>query len=294
LGADRAVLHFLAVSGAHALAPIALATSVAANDFPPSAHDVLSTLRDWLPAIGWSVAILVATYLVSRLASGRLRRGLTAGGLQINVAILLGRTLWVALWLTGFLLVLSVLGVGLTPVAAFVGVVGLAASLSLQAVLQNLVAGIYLLAERPFAIGDFIAVIGPTGATHEGRVEDLQMRTTHLRSRDDELILVPNSVIFTGVVTNRTAVGSFVQHLSITFPRDTDITVIRPRVLDLLEDLPAVVPAPVPRLRVDRVDADRWTVSLSVWARSSEAASDTIWALARAFPEATVNDEEPT
>ncbi|HLJ66672.1 MAG TPA: mechanosensitive ion channel domain-containing protein, partial [Chloroflexota bacterium] len=196
------------------------------------------------------------------------------------------------LWIVGFLLILNILGIGLTPLAAFVGVLGLAASLSLQSVLQNLVAGVYLLAERPFRIGDFIAVIGPGGANHEGRVEDIQMRTTHLRSRDDELILVPNSAIFSGVVTNRTAVGGFVQHVHVTFPRDKDPEEVRVTILHLLGSLPTVLPAPAPRLRVDRVADDKWTGALSIWASSHEAASDAVWAIAREFPEAAVDDGE--
>src|SRR5579864_4627752 len=139
-------------------------------------HSFVSFLGMLAPGIAAAFVVLAITYLVSRLASGRLERTLERGGFQINVAKLLARFLWASLWAVGFLLILNLVGVGLTPLAAFVGIAGLAASLSLQAVLQNLIAGIYLLAERPFAIGDFIAVVGPTGANHEGEVEDIQMR----------------------------------------------------------------------------------------------------------------------
>lgn len=242
-----------------------------------------------LPGIAAAAIVLAITYLVSRLASGRLEKALERSGFQLNIAILLARALWIGVWIVGFLLVLKVVGVGLTPLAAFVGVVGLAASLSLQSVLQNLVAGVYLLAEKPFAIGDFIAVIAPTGVNHEGEVEDIQMRTTHLRSRDQELILIPNSAIFSGVVTNRTAIGGFVQHLSVTFPRDRDLEDARSSISDLLRDLPSVVYPPHPQLRVIKVDIDTWTAAVSLWARDFDAAPHASWAIARAFPEATVD-----
>src|SRR5947209_5530539 len=214
----------------------------------PSWDNVGRRAVDLWPGVVWSVAILVATFAVSRLASMRLRSALARGGFQLNVAILLARVIWLAVWVVGFLLVLYQFGIGLTPLAALIGVLGLAASLSLQTVLQNLVAGVYLLAERPFQLGDFIAVVAPAGVDHEGCVEDIQMRTTHLRNRDNELILMPNSAIFSGVVTNRTAVGGYVRHLTVTFPRTTDIEAARARMVPLLQNLPTLLPAPAPRL----------------------------------------------
>ena len=237
-----------------------------------------------------SLLILVLALSLSRRGANRLRSTLTRGGFQDNIAILLGRSLRAAVLVVAVLAVLYQFGVGLTPLTAFIGVVGLAASLSLQQVLQNLVAGIYLLAERPFALQDLIQVIGPNGVNHEGRVEDIQMRTTHLRSRYDELILVPNAAIFGGVVTNRTAVGGCVNHITVTFPRDVDPVNVRANAFPMLVRLPNVLQAPEPDLHVDVVGKDSWTGTLSFWSGVADSASDVIWQFARAFPEATVND----
>lgn len=243
-----------------------------------------------LKALILSIIILLVTVLASRVASGRLRGALERGGFQVNVAILLARSLWTAMWIIGILLVLNYAGIGLTPLAAFIGVVGLAASLSLQQVLQNLVAGIYLLAERPFSIGDFIAVVGPSALNHEGTVLDIQMRTTHLRSRDDEVILVPNSAIFSGVVTNRSAIGGFSAQVTIACPRDIDPAVMRRDLLPVLNQIPSVLSTPSPELRVDKAGVDTWSASLLFWATSRDARSDAVWAIAHAFPNITVNE----
>jgi small conductance mechanosensitive channel len=237
-----------------------------------------------------SLVIVFLALALSRRSSDRLKHTLTLGGFEDNIAILLGRTLRALVLIVAALAVLYQFGVGLTPLTAFIGVVGLAASLSLQQVLQNLVAGIYLLAERPFALQDTIQVVGPNGVNHEGRVEDIQMRTTHLRSRDNELILVPNAAIFGGVVTNRTAVGGFVSHITVTFPRDVDPVTVRVGAFPLLIKLPAVLRDPEPVLRVERVSTDSWTATLSFWSGKPDSASDVIWNLAHAFPDATVND----
>lgn len=238
-----------------------------------------------------TLVVVAATFALSRFARVRFRSGLERRGLQLNVAVLLSRIIWIGLWTTGIITVFYVFGIGLTPVAAFIGVVGLAASLALQQVLQNLVAGVYLLAERPFDIGDEIVVVGPAGANHEGIVEDIQMRTTHLRSRNGELILMPNSSVFSGVVTNRTAIGGFASHVSVSFPRTSRPDAVRPRLVSVLQELPDVLQDPPPVLRVDKVEKEDWAGSLMFWIRRNGADGGAVWAIADAFPEATVGTD---
>jgi len=245
-----------------------------------------------LQLAGQIAVILVVTFLVARVVSGRLRTLLEAAQMGSSAALLLSRALWVGVWATGVLFVLYKDRAGFTPLSAFIGVVGLAASLSLQTVLQNLVAGIYLLAERPFAIGDTINVVGPSGLNHEGTVQDIQMRTTHLRSRDDEVILVPNAAIFSGVITNRTAVGGYIRQVAVTFPRQTDPVDVRGRLVPLLEDLPSVLSRPIPQLRMQTVGKEDWTACLHFWACAPDSDSEVTWAIARAFPDVTVNQLE--
>jgi len=238
--------------------------------------------------LGLAIGILTLTYLVSRLASGRLRHVLQRGGLQVNAAILVSRTAWVGIWAIGIVLVLYLFGLGLTPLAAFIGVIGLAASLSLQAVLQNLVAGIYLLAEKPFAIGDVITVVAANGVNHEGTVEDIQLRTTHLRSQDDELILVPNAAVFTGVVTNRTAVGGYVLRLTMTFPRSMSADPAIAQVLSALQSVSSILTSPRAQVRVDKMTKEDWTATVLFWSGQSDADSHAVRMLGEAFPDATV------
>ena len=106
-------------------------------------HDPTRVLLEAIAAlVGLPILVLAATYFLSRLLAGRIRGTLVAGGFQLNIAILLSRAVWLGVWALGILYILYLLGIGLTPITAFIGVVGLAAGLSLQQVLQNLVAGV--------------------------------------------------------------------------------------------------------------------------------------------------------
>lgn len=242
--------------------------------------------------VGVTILILAVTFVAARFFSTRLRQQLARTGFQINVAILLGRTFWVGIWVAGIGALLYYYGVSPTPLAALIGVIGLAASLSLQQVLQNLVAGVYLLAEHPFAIGDIVAVVGPTGLNHVGKVEDIQMRTTHLRSLADETILVPNSAIFSGVITNRSVAGGHAVHTTITFPRTFDLAAARIGSLGVLDASRSVLRDPAPEFQVTCVSKDTWTAVITFWAVGLDVASDVIWALGGQFPDAQVNAQD--
>jgi small-conductance mechanosensitive channel len=259
-----------------------------AGQFPSSIPDFLTSGHP-LERLGVVILTVIITAFVGRLARLRLSSTLQRGGLQVNVAVLLARLLWIGVWALGFAIILYAFGVGLAPFAAFIGVVGLAAGLALQQVLQNLVAGIYLLAERPFRIGDLIAVVGPAGANHEGTVEDIQMRTTRLRGRNDEVILVPNASIFGGVVTNRTAISGYAAQLTLVFPRDRDPAQVQQQIIPIVESLPGVLRTPEPAIHVDKVSKDDWTATLVFWAQQPDMAPLAAWAIASAIPEACVD-----
>ncbi len=81
---------------------------------------------------------------------------------------------------------------------AGIGVLGLAASLALQDILKSFCAGVYLLFERPFHLGDEIKI-----KDFRGRVVDIGIRTTVLHTADNMEVVVPNSVVLADVVVNR-------------------------------------------------------------------------------------------
>lgn len=98
----------------------------------------------------------------------------------------------------GFLIILSVLGVSITPLLTALGVGGLAVALALQDTLANLFAGIHILMEKSIRVGDFIRL--ETG--QEGYVEDITWRTTRVRMLPNNMVVIPNSKLSQSIVTN--------------------------------------------------------------------------------------------
>ena len=147
-----------------------------------------------------AVVLVVGATFVARLLRRRVERGLVRTRLDRNVVALAANAVAIATYVVAVTLVLALLGASWTALVAVLGASTVAISLALQDVLRSFVAGVYLLLERPFAIGDRIRV-----RDVEGTVEGIDIRTTALRTDREERVLVPNATVFAEVVTNRSA-----------------------------------------------------------------------------------------
>lgn len=102
------------------------------------------------------------------------------------------------IFILGFLIALSIIGISITPFITALGVGGLAVALALQDTLANLFAGIHILVESSIRVGDFIKL--ETG--QEGYVDDITWRTTRIRMLPNNMVIIPNSKLSQSIVTN--------------------------------------------------------------------------------------------
>ncbi len=110
---------------------------------------------------------------------------------------MLRRALKVLIVVFAALAAMGELGFQVSGLIAGLGLGGLTVSLAAKDSAANLFAGLVLLVEKPFAIGDWITCAGV-----EGTVEDLTFRSTKIRGLDNTLSIVPNSVVSAGLITN--------------------------------------------------------------------------------------------
>ena len=92
------------------------------------------------------------------------------------------------------------LGVQTTSFIAVLGAAGFAVGLALQGSLSNFAAGVMLVLFRPFKVGDFVEAAGTAGV-----VESIQLFTTQMKTGDNKTIIIPNSQITSGIITNYSA-----------------------------------------------------------------------------------------
>ncbi|MEO8097344.1 MAG: mechanosensitive ion channel family protein [Acidobacteriota bacterium] len=143
------------------------------------------------------LAILSVTIVAARLAGrivrlyGMRRQGAATGTLTEVLATLI-------VGLLGVLTLLNALGISVTPILTALGVGGLAVALALQDTLSNFFSGFYVSLAGQIRVGDFIQIeSGP-----RGYVTDIGWRSTTLRERTNNLIVIPNNKLAQSIVTN--------------------------------------------------------------------------------------------
>src|SRR5215218_5118976 len=144
-----------------------------------------------------AIFVLFGAALVARALRRLVRRRLAATLAPENAKRIAENIVTLGVYGVAATLLLTFWGVTWTTLLTAVGLSTLVVALGLQGVLQSLVAGIFILFERPFNVGDHVSF-----SIHglEGTVEEIALRTTVIRTDDGTRVVAPNSFIFTQAV----------------------------------------------------------------------------------------------
>ena len=112
----------------------------------------------------------------------------TKSEIDDNLIILLKRSLKVVGSILALLYILSVWGIEITPLLASLGIAGLAVAFALQATLSNIFGGISLILDKTIKVGDVVFIDQDT----RGTIMDIGLRSTKIKTFDNELIIMPN------------------------------------------------------------------------------------------------------
>ncbi|WP_433624872.1 mechanosensitive ion channel family protein [Halomicrococcus sp. NG-SE-24] len=172
----------------------------------PIPTSVSELLNQYGGIVGQVIAFVlgfVVVYLLGRaILVPFVRRVLDRRGFDPTVASLGENVAGVVVALLAIAVAFTVAGFGsvIAAFSVFAGAVALAVGFAMQDLLANFVAGVFILKDRPFEIGDWIE--WPDG---EGRVEEIDLRVTRVRTFDNEQITVPNGDLANNAVTNPVA-----------------------------------------------------------------------------------------
>ena len=144
------------------------------------------------------IVILSVTVAAANLAGTVFRNYVRKSNLPVPTTGLAYGMLKGIILVIGFLIILGVLGISITPLLTALGVGGLAVALALQDTLANLFAGIHILVEKSIRVGDFVKL--ETG--QEGYVEDITWRTTRILMLPNNMVVIPNNKLSQSIVTN--------------------------------------------------------------------------------------------
>ncbi|MGJ7508553.1 DUF3772 domain-containing protein [Variovorax sp. GT1P44] len=202
-------------------------------------------------AIFSAVSVLVGGFVALRITkrwlAGRfLPNTALEPGMQSSITTLLG-------YVGGIVVVafaLSALGIGIERIAWVASALSVGIGFGLQAIVQNFISGLILLAERPVKVGDWV-VLG----TAEGDVRRINVRATEIQLGDRSTLIVPNSEFITKTVRNMTLANAEGRVLiRLPMPLATNASRARDVMLAAFANHPGVLPTPAPTVTLEGIE----------------------------------------
>ncbi len=190
-----------------------------------------------------TILFLALLGLVSRWVSKFLyQRASQASTFDLQHSYVLARFVSLMIYVVGLMVGLQAAGVNLSSLAILGGTLGIGVGFGLQSIVANWVAGLVLLIEQPFRIGDRID-LGDTG----GVVGRVGVRSTWVRTYDNEIIIVPNSEFTTHKVINWTVNDDRVRlSINVAVAHDSDPHRVAELLLEVARHHPDVLADPAP------------------------------------------------
>lgn len=197
------------------------------------------------PALLTAVVILFLTRFAAQfaqsLAQNIARRTVSSKSLQF----LMAKTASTVTWVFGILLacVIAFPGLRLGDIIATLGLSSVAIGFAFQDIFKNFLAGVLILLQQPFRIGDQIIV-----NDYEGTVDQIDIRTTEIITYGGERVLIPNSTVFTSVVQVRTAFSHRRTDLAVGVDYNTSLSEASDILEQTISQVEGVLNKPAPEI----------------------------------------------
>ncbi|MEM9068450.1 MAG: mechanosensitive ion channel family protein [Myxococcota bacterium] len=153
--------------------------------------------------------------------------------------------------------------IDLTAWLASAGIIGIAVGFAAQDTLANLFSGLFIVADAPYKIGDYIVLEDGL----RGRVASIGIRSTRVLTRDNIEITIPNAVIASSKIVNEVG-GPRVQHriwVTVDAAYGADLDRVHDVLVTAAKDIEGVLPSPAPHVRFLEFGASGLTHRLYVW-----------------------------
>ncbi|MGH2379170.1 MAG: mechanosensitive ion channel family protein [Candidatus Limnocylindria bacterium] len=247
----------------------------------------IETLRpvlvEYLIRTLWALLVVILAIAVARAVRAAVVRALARGRAHPNVTTLLGNMSQAVVFMLASLAVLAIYTQDAFGwVLGAFSIFGLVIGLSLQDILKSFFAGIYILVERPFRIGDTVQVEGG----HRGVVQEISFRATQLRTDDGREVVVPNSMLVTTSVVNLTRYPNRSALLTVSMSAEEMSAEIPQKLRDALSRSDAIAEEPPPAVLLRGVANGSARYEVTVWGRDRDRALSAAVAEVRgAFPQ---------
>ncbi len=223
-----------------------------------------------LLALLWCVCIIKIS---SSIIGNSIQKGSDTTGLSQEVSPLI-ENLWTVLVIIGsIMLILSIWEINVTPLLASAGIVGVAVALAAKDTLANFFGGISIFIDKPYKIGDYIVL----DQGERGEVVKIGIRSTRIKTRDDIMISIPNSIIANTKIINESApIPNFRIRVPVSVAYGSDIELVEETLMGIAVESENVQKSPEPRVRFRAFGDSSLNFELLCWTKEPAIRGKTI------------------
>ncbi|WP_226006876.1 mechanosensitive ion channel family protein [Natrinema salinisoli] len=204
----------------------------------------LNLSTETVPRAVFSFVLLVATVIVSRFVRRIIEEVMnSAAAVTEHQRQVTHRLSQVTIWSASLVIILGIWIEDLGSLLVGAGFLGIVLGMAARQTLGTMLSGFVLMFARPFEIGDWIEV-----DDNEGIVTDISIVNTRIRSFDGEYIMIPNDVIASSMVTNRSKRGRLRLEIEVGVDYGTDVDRAAELAAEAVEDVEEAMTAPSPQV----------------------------------------------
>ena len=215
----------------------------------------------YTPRILVALFIMLVFWIAYRLMRQPIRLALSRTGMHDKLIELLVHSVFRYSMISfGLVMSLSQLGVNVGAAIAGLGVAGIAIGLAAQDTLSNTIAGFTVFWDKPFVVGDYITVAG-----EYGRVTDITLRSTRIRTPRNSYVVIPNKRIIDEVLDNDSKHGELRLDLPIGIAYKEDTYAAREVLLKAMGKIEDIMKKPTPEVVVEGCGSSSVDLKLRIW-----------------------------
>ena len=234
----------------------------------------------WAKKLGFFIVTLLGFYILSRVLSKVAKKAVSVSEKtsdllrQFFVTTVRKATMFI-----GVVVALSMLGVNIGPLVAGIGAVGFVVGFALQGTLSNFAAGLMILMYRPYDVGHIIKAGG-----EKGIVDSMSLVSTTIKTFDNQIVIVPNGVIWGDVITNVT--GSDTRRVDMVFgiSYTDDINKTQKILEEIVNAHELILDSPKPLIRLHELADSSVNFVCRPWAKTN-VYWDVYWDITRSVKE---------
>ena len=219
--------------------------------------------------IGMKVVAAIAIFIIGRwlvhLAVNMVRKALAKTDMEDTLERFLCNILNAILMIVVLIAAIGALGVQTTSLLAVLGAAGLAIGLALQGSLSNFASGVLIVMFRPYKVGDFIDAAGVAGT-----VQEVQIFTTIIHTPDNKRIIVPNSQIMDGIITNISANNTRRVDLVVGCGYGDDIDKVYAVLKDIIDNDDRILSDPAPSIALNTLADSSVNFNVRPWVNKAD------------------------